>query len=55
MTRTAIARRLLRMLRPLAPLMAFSGACRVVNQSLGVAIPALAAAGVVRVGQGAEV
>ena len=47
MTRVEIARRLLRLLRPLAPLMAVSATARVINQGLGVAIPALAAALVV--------
>ncbi len=47
MTRIEIARRLLRLLRPRAPLMAVSATARVINQSLGVAIPALAAALVV--------
>jgi len=47
MTRTEIARRLLRLLRPMAPLMAASATARVINQGLGVAIPALAAALVV--------
>jgi ATP-binding cassette subfamily C protein CydC len=46
-TRGEIARRLLRLLRPLAPLMAVSATARVINQGLGVAIPALAAAFVV--------
>ncbi|MGF1616201.1 MAG: ABC transporter transmembrane domain-containing protein, partial [Acidimicrobiia bacterium] len=43
MSRSQIARRLLRGLRPLAPLMTASAASRVINQSLGVAIPTLAA------------
>lgn len=55
MSRTEVTRRLLRLLRPLAPLMTFSSACRVVNQGLGVAIPAVAAAMVVGIGQGAGV
>jgi ATP-binding cassette, subfamily C, bacterial CydC len=46
-TRGQVARRLLGLLRPLAPLMAVSGAARVVNQGLGVAIPAVAAAMVI--------
>ncbi len=49
---TGTVRRLLAMLRPLAPLMAVSSGCRVVSQGLGVAIPAVAAAGVVRVATG---
>ena len=47
MTRWQVARRLLRLLRPLAPLMAVSSAARVGTQGLGVAIPGLAAALVV--------
>jgi ATP-binding cassette subfamily C protein CydC len=54
-TRISIARRLLGLLRPLAPLMTLSTTCRVVNQGLGVAIPALAAALVVGIGSGTEV
>ncbi|MEX0795308.1 MAG: ABC transporter ATP-binding protein [Acidimicrobiia bacterium] len=41
--RRQISRRLLIELRPLAPLMTASAASRVINQGLGVAIPALAA------------
>lgn len=52
MSRAQVARRLLRLLRPLAPLMAVSAGARVVNQSLGVAIPALAAVLVVGAGTG---
>lgn len=55
MTRPAIARRLLAMLRPLAPLMLVSSGCRVVNQGLGVAIPAVAAALVIGIGAGGSV
>ncbi len=44
MNRRQISRRLLRELRPLAPLMTISAASRVINQGLGVAIPTLAAA-----------
>lgn len=47
MTRGQVARRLLDLLRPLAPAMAVSAAARVINQGLAVAIPALAAALVV--------
>lgn len=47
MSRVAVARRLLALLRPLAPLMTVSAGARVINQSLGVAIPAVAAAGVI--------
>ncbi len=43
MSRGQIARRLLSGMRPLAPLMTASAASRVINQSLGVAIPGLAA------------
>jgi thiol reductant ABC exporter CydC subunit len=39
-------------MRPLAPLMIVSSTCRVVNQGLGVAIPALATAAVVGIGVG---
>ncbi|MDX1691270.1 MAG: thiol reductant ABC exporter subunit CydC [Acidimicrobiia bacterium] len=52
MRRRAVIRRLLSMMRPLAPLMAVSSACRVVNQGLGVAIPAVAAVLVVRIATG---
>lgn len=52
--RLDVARRLLGMLVPLAPLMAVSVGSRVVNQGLGVAIPSLAAAGVVAVGSGSD-
>ena len=48
MTRTLIARRLLGLLRPLAPLMAVSASARVINQGLGVLIPTLAAVLVVK-------
>jgi len=47
MTRWQVARRLLSLLRPLAPLMTVSATARVMNQGLGVAIPALGAALVV--------
>lgn len=47
MTRGHVARRLLDLLRPLAPAMAVSATARVINQGLAVAIPALAAALVV--------
>ncbi|MEX1249240.1 MAG: thiol reductant ABC exporter subunit CydC [Acidimicrobiia bacterium] len=47
MTRAQVARRLLRLLRPLAPLMTVSASARVINQGLGVAIPAIAAGMVV--------
>ena len=47
MTRSQIARRLLALLKPLIPLMTVSASSRVVNQGLGVLIPALAAALVV--------
>lgn len=43
MSRAQIARRLLRGMRPLAPLMTTSAVSRVINQGLGVAIPTLAA------------
>ncbi|HUF14682.1 MAG TPA: thiol reductant ABC exporter subunit CydC [Acidimicrobiia bacterium] len=43
MTRAQIVRRLVGVLRPLAPLMAVSVAARIVNQGLGVAIPGVAA------------
>jgi len=46
-SRREVARRLLRLLRPLARLMAVSATARVVNQGLAVAIPALAVALVV--------
>lgn len=52
MTRFAVVRHLLTMLEPMAPLMAVSSGCRVVNQGLGVAIPALAAALVVGISEG---
>jgi len=52
MTRSQIARRLLRVLRPLARLMTVSAASRVINQGLGVAIPAIAAS--MLVGFGAD-
>ncbi len=52
---TGTAGRLLAMLRSHSALMVASMACRVANQGLGVAIPALAAAGVVRVAAGAPV
>lgn len=44
MTRGQTARRLLGLLRPLAPLMTISASARIINQGLGVAIPAVAAA-----------
>jgi ATP-binding cassette, subfamily C, bacterial CydC len=47
-----VAARLLGLMRPLAPLMGVSVACRTLNQGLGVVIPGLAAYGVVRVGEG---
>jgi ATP-binding cassette subfamily C protein CydC len=47
LTRSQIAQRLLALLRPLAALMTVSALARVVNQGLGVLIPALAAALVV--------
>ena len=50
MTRRQIARRLRHELRPLAPLMLTSAACRVINQGVGVAIPSLAAAILVGLG-----
>jgi ATP-binding cassette, subfamily C, bacterial CydC len=46
-SRTAIARRLLALLRPMAGLMTVSAGARVINQGLGVAIPAVAGAGVI--------
>lgn len=52
MTRRHIARRLLSLLRPLAPLMIASASSRVLNQGLGVAIPAIAAALVVEFASG---
>jgi ATP-binding cassette, subfamily C, bacterial CydC len=55
MTRRQVTTRLLSLLRPLAPLMAISGAARVVNQSLGVAIPGLAAAMVIGFGPDSSV
>lgn len=55
MTRRQVAKRLLSLLRPLAPLMAVSGAARVINQSLGVAIPAVAAAMVIGFGADSSV
>lgn len=55
MTRIQVARRLGRMLRPLALVMTVSVACRLVNQGLGVAIPAVAAAGVARLASGGSV
>lgn len=54
MRRTDVIRRLLTTLRPMAPLMAVSSVCRVVNQALGVAIPAIAAALVIRTASGGE-
>lgn len=50
MTRRQIGKRLLALLRPLAPLMGVSSTARVLNQGLGVAIPATAAAMVVGLG-----
>jgi ATP-binding cassette, subfamily C, bacterial CydC len=50
--RLQIARRLLSLLRPLAPLMTVSATARIVNQGLGVAIPALAAALIVNLDSG---
>ena len=55
MTRSQIVRRLLTLLRPLAPLMAVSAAARVLNQGLGVAIPAVAAGLVVGFGVGSDI
>lgn len=55
MNRIATARRLLGLLRPLAPLMITSSACRVVNQTLGIVIPALAAAMIMRLAVGDSV
>ncbi len=55
MTQTRVARRLLHLLRPLAPLMAASATSRVINQGLGVAIPTLAAALIVGIGIGSDV
>ena len=52
MTRGSIIRRLLGLMRPLASLMIVSSTCRVVNQGLGVVIPASAAAAVVGIGVG---
>jgi ATP-binding cassette, subfamily C, bacterial CydC len=52
MTGDRVAARLLGLMRPLAPLMGVSVACRTVNQGLGVAIPALGAYGVVRIAGG---
>ena len=54
MTRGQVARRLLESLRPLAPLMAISATARVVNQGLGVAIPAVAAGTVIGFGSGSD-
>ena len=54
MTRGQIVRRLLDLLRPLAPLMTVSIAARVLNQGLGVAIPAVAASLVVGFGAGSD-
>lgn len=55
MSRIATARRLLGLLRPLGPLMATSSACRVVNQTLGIVIPALAAAMILHLAVGDSV
>ena len=55
MSRAQVARRLLRLLRPLALLMTMSAASRVLNQGLGVAIPAVAAGMVVGFGTGSSV
>lgn len=55
MTRRQVAGRLLTLLRPLAPLMAVSASARVVNQGLGVVIPAVAAALVVSFATGSGV
>lgn len=54
MTRSQIARRLLRLLRPMAPMMIGSAASRVINQGLGVAIPAIAASMLVGFGPGSS-
>ncbi len=50
LNRRQISRRLLRELRPLAPLMTVSATSRVINQSLGVAIPTIAAGVLVGLG-----
>lgn len=55
MTRRSVARRLLSLLRPLAPLMITSSVCRVVNQGLAVAIPAVAVAMIVQLVDGGSV
>lgn len=55
MTRGQVAKRLFSLIRPLAPLMAVSGAARVVNQGLGVAIPAVAVAMVIGFGTDSSV
>lgn len=52
MNRLATVRRLLGLLRPLTPLMVTSSACRVINQTLGIVIPALAAAMIIRLADG---
>lgn len=55
MTRSQIVRRLLTLLRPLAPLMTVSAIARVLNQGLGVAIPAVAAGLIVGFGVGSDI
>ncbi|MEX0825837.1 MAG: thiol reductant ABC exporter subunit CydC [Acidimicrobiia bacterium] len=55
MNRLATARRLLGLLRPLAPLMVISSACRVINQTFGIVIPALAAAMIMDLADGDSV
>lgn len=55
MTRRAVAVRLLRRLRPLAPMMAVSATARVVNQGLAVAIPAIAGAMLAHIALGSPI
>lgn len=55
MSRGEVARRLLRLLRPLGGLMSVSATARIINQGLGVAIPAIGAALVVGFASGDDV
>ncbi len=55
MTRRQVAKRLLSLIRPMAPVMGVSAVSRVINQGLGVAIPAVAASMVIQFGAGSSV
>ena len=55
MSRADVARRLLNLLRPLAGLMSVSATARIINQGLGVAIPAIGAGLVVGFASGTDI